>query len=62
MENMTFYDFVTFVIDFVGVQFLFQNLFHNSWNTEKNMTFIHGPSHYTSQDKHYVVCTNNTKE
>jgi len=29
MENMTFYDFVTFVIDFVGVQFLFQNLFHN---------------------------------
>jgi len=24
MENMTFYDIITFVIDFVGVQFLFQ--------------------------------------
>jgi len=24
MENMTFYDFITFVIDFVGVRFLFQ--------------------------------------
>jgi len=23
MENMTFYDFITFVIDFVGVRFLF---------------------------------------
>jgi len=23
MENKTFYDFITFVIDFVGVRFLF---------------------------------------
>jgi len=25
LENVNFYDFITFVIDFVGVQSLFQN-------------------------------------
>jgi len=27
MENMTFHDFIAFVIDFVGVRFLFQSSF-----------------------------------
>jgi len=29
MESMTIYGFITFVIDFVGVRFLFQTSFHN---------------------------------
>ena len=38
MEDMTFYDFITFVIDFVGVRFLFQNSFHSFLKHRKNMT------------------------
>jgi len=30
MKNMIFYDFIAFVKDFVGVQFLFLNSFHRS--------------------------------
>ena len=29
MENTTFYDFITFIIDFVELRFLFQNSFHS---------------------------------
>jgi len=29
MENITFYDFITFVIDFVGMEFLFKKSFHS---------------------------------
>jgi len=40
MENMAFCDFITFVIHFIGVQFSFQNSFHNFLKHTKNMTFM----------------------
>jgi len=40
MENMTFYDFISFDVDFVEVRFLFQNSFHSFLNHGKNMTFM----------------------
>jgi len=44
MENISFYDFITFVTDFVEVQFLFKIRFRASWSTEKNITFMtYGP-------------------
>ena len=47
MENMTFYDFITFVINFVGVRRLFQKSFHRFLKHSKNMTFmtLTGPTH-----------------
>jgi len=45
MENVDFYDFVTFVINFVGEQFLFWNSFHNFLSHSKNMT-LSGHSDY----------------
>jgi len=49
MENMTFYDFITFFIDVVGVRFLFQNSFHSFLYHRKNMTSItvYGPIDHT---------------
>jgi len=46
MENMTFYDFITYVIDFIGVRFLFQNSFNSFLKHRKN-TFmtLNGPSY-----------------
>jgi len=38
MENMTFYDFITFVIDCVGVRCLFQNSFQLPEAQKKNMS------------------------
>jgi len=40
MENITFYDFVTFVIDFVGVRFLFWNPFHNFLKHRKKIWLL----------------------
>jgi len=40
MENMTFYDFTTFVIDFVAVRILFKNSFHSLLKHRKNITFM----------------------
>ena len=40
MENMTFYDIITFVIDFVMVRFLLQTSFHSFLKHRKNMTFM----------------------
>jgi len=47
MENMTFYDFITFVIDFVGVRFFFQISFHSFLRHRKNTNFVtlNGPRH-----------------
>jgi len=47
MENMTFYDFIIFVIDFVRVRFLFQNSFHSFLKHRKKKTVmtLNGPSH-----------------
>jgi len=39
MENMTFYDFITFVIDVAGVRFLFQNSFHSFLKHRKKYDF-----------------------
>ena len=46
MENITFYDFITFVVDFVGLRFLFWNLFYSFLKHRKNMTFmtLNGPT------------------
>ena len=38
IENMTFYDYITFAVDFVGVRFLFENLFHLPEEQKKNTT------------------------
>ena len=45
MENMTFRDFITFVIDFKGVRFFCQNSFHGFLKHRKHMTFmtLNGP-------------------
>jgi len=40
MENKTFYDFITFDVDCVGVRFLFQNLFHSFLKHMKNTSFM----------------------
>ena len=47
MENMTFYDFVTLVIDFIGHDFCFKIRFIASGSTEKNVTFMtsNGPGY-----------------
>jgi len=39
MKSMTFYDIITFVIDFVGVRFLFQNSFHSFLKHRKKYDF-----------------------
>jgi len=39
MENMTFYDFITFVVDFAGVRFLCQNSFHSYLRNRKKYEF-----------------------
>jgi len=39
MENMTFYDFITFVIDFIGVRSLFENSFHRFLKHRKQYDF-----------------------
>jgi len=46
MENMTFYGFITFVIDFVVCDFCFKIRFIASWNPGKTMTFmiLNGPA------------------
>jgi len=38
MENMTFYGFITFVTDLVGVRFLFENTFQLPEAQKNNMT------------------------
>ena len=47
---MTFYDFITFVIDIVGGGFCFIIRFIASWSTEKNLIFmtLNGPRNYKS--------------
>jgi len=52
MENMTFYDFTTFVTNFAGVRFLFQNLFHSFLKHRKNYDFydLKWPYSYLTQD------------
>jgi len=47
MEDMTFYDFITFDVDFVGVQCLFSNSFHSFLKHRRNMTFmtLNGPTY-----------------
>jgi len=39
MENMNFYDFITFVIDFVGCDFCFANSFHSFLEHRKKYDF-----------------------
>jgi len=48
MENMSFYDVITFVIDLIRVRFLCQNSFHSFLKHRKNMTFmtLNGPTNY----------------
>jgi len=58
MENMIFYDFITFVIDFVGVFFCLKFRFIASWSTEKNMNFmtLNGPNHKNSKKSLNIIC------
>jgi len=54
MDNMTFYEFITFVIDFVGARVLCKNSFHRLLKHKKN-DFYDGPTEGPTDD-YYDFC------
>jgi len=60
MENMTFYDLITFVIDFIGVRRLFQNSFHSFLKPRRKYDFMTLNGHnydYICRESHSIVCS-----
>jgi len=54
MENMIFYDSITFVTDLFGVRFLFQKSFYSCLKQIKNIPFmtLHGPNWWHYRFRH----------
>jgi len=54
MDNMAFYEFITFVIDFVGARVLCKNSFHRLLKHKKS-DFYDGPTEGPTDD-YYDFC------